>query len=280
LGKARVGMSIYSYGADIRRRRMTVEQAIEHAAGLEVEGIELVDKQHLPNYMHPRVYDLQRLRDHIESFGMTMSCHSTYIDTRPRPDRLATVEELIHEAHSQIAEAAVLGAKVYRPAIFGAWSRSPEESEPYYQMVTRIIKEVLPDLKRHNIKWGSEIHAPMSPDFLLPIIRRVNDKSVGLVPDFSVWSIRQVQQTHVVGKFAPETLKHVLPCAVHIHAKAHSFNEKGEEMNTPYDKLIPIIRESGFDGYISAEFEGWWDGTDFDSRNIAETHVKLIRRYL
>ena len=67
---------------------------------------------------------------------------------------------------------------------------------------------------------------------------------------------------------------------MHIHAKADSFNEKGEETNTPYDKLIPIIRESGFDGYISAEFEGWWDGTDFDSRNIAETHVKLIRRYL
>ena len=71
-----------------------------------------------------------------------------------------------------------------------------------------------------------------------------------------------------------------MPYAVHVHAKAHSFNEKGEEMNTPYDKLIPIIRESGFDGYISAEFEGWWDGTDFDSRKIAETHVKLIRRYL
>jgi len=41
--KPKVGMSLYTYGADIRRSRMTVREAIEHAASLGVEGIEFVD---------------------------------------------------------------------------------------------------------------------------------------------------------------------------------------------------------------------------------------------
>ena len=279
--KAKVGMSIYSYGADLRRRRMTVEQAIDHAASLNVKGIEIVPKQHLPNYMHPRIYDLQRLRDHIESYGMKMSCFSTYIDTRPRSDRLATLEEMIDEAHDQVAQATVLGAKVIRPTIFG-WPRElqKEAVKAYYRQATKIIHSVLPELKKNNVRWGTEIHAPMSPDLIVNLIKRVKDPYVGVVPDFSVWQVSQAQQQHVVGKYPPESLKPVMPYAVHVHAKAHGFNAKGEEVNTPYDKLIPIIKESGYGGYISAEFEGWWDGTDFDSKKIAKTHVELIKRYL
>ena len=285
MGKPKVGMSIYSYGADLRRRRMTVEQAIDHAASLGVEGIELVSKQHVPNYMHPRIYDLQRLRDHIESYGMKMSCFSTYIDTRPRRDRPTTLEEMIFEAHDHVAQAAVLGARVVRPTVFGVWTQHSGKAEKksveaFHRKLIKITEEALPDLKKHNVMWGNEIHAPMAPDFMLPPVKKINDKSVGLVPDFSVWQTSQVQQVHVVGKYPPESLKPLLPYTVHIHAKAHSFNAKGEELNTPYEKLLSIIKESGYGGYISAEFEGWWDGTDFDSKKIAKTHVELIKRYL
>lgn len=285
MGKAKIGISLYTYGADLLRNRMTVEEAIEHAASLGVKGIELVPKQHIRNFPYPRIYDLQRLRDYIESFGMEVSCYSTYLDQSVRSDRTATIDEMIDSAHEQIAQATLLGAKVYRPIIMGfaevvSSGYDPKKVEEYYQKSIKIIRAVLSHIKRSNIKLGIEIHAPASPDFMLNLIRRVNDESVGLVPDFSVWQTRQVQATHVVGGYPPETLKKVLPYAVHIHAKAHSFNEKGEEENTPYDQLIPIIKESGFDGYISAEFEGWWDGTDFDSRKIAKIHVELIRRYL
>ena len=77
-----------------------------------------------------------------------------------------------------------------------------------------------------------------------------------------------------------DLLRKAMTYAVHVHAKAHNFNKKGEEVGAPYDKLIPIIKESGFDGYISAEYEGWILQPNVDSKKIAETHVNLIRKYL
>ena len=281
--KPKVGMSLYTYGADIRRSRMTVREAIEHAASLGVEGIEFVDKQHIPNYPNPGVYDLWGLRDCVKSSGMKVSCYSTYVDRAIRSDREATREEIVKMIREQIAVASVLGAKVYRPAIFP--SRRVNRtlgfgSEAHFREVAEIVKEVLPDLRKHNVKWGSEIHAPMPPEATLNFAKQVNDESVGLVPDFSVWATGQALETHAAGKASLGSLRAVMPYTVHVHAKAHGFDKNGEERNTPYKELLTVIKESGYDEYVSAEFEGWWEGEDFDSKKIAETHVNLIRRYL
>ena len=50
VSKPKIGISLYTYGADIFSRRMSVKEAIDHAASLDIEGIEIVSKQHVPNY--------------------------------------------------------------------------------------------------------------------------------------------------------------------------------------------------------------------------------------
>ena len=281
--RPKVGMSLYTYGADIRRGRMSVREAIEHAASLGVEGIEFVDKQHIPNYPNPSVYDLRELRDYVESLGMKVSCYSTYVDRAIRSDREATEEEMVRMIREQIAVASVLGAEVYRPAIFPKRRAdlTPESAfEAHAREMAGMARQVIPELRRYNVKWGSEIHAPMPPEALLNFAKQVNDEYVGLVPDFSVWQTTQALETHVAGGASMESLRAVMPYTIHVHAKAHGFDEDGEEVNTPYREILAVIKESGYDGYISSEFEGWWEGEDFDSRKIAETHVNLIRRYL
>lgn len=282
MGRPKIGMSIYSYGADIRRHRMSVKDAIAHAASLGVEGIELVDKQHVPNYPWPSIADLQDLRDYIESFGMKVSCYSSYVDRAIRSDREATKEEMLKTIRDQIAIASVLGARVIRPTIFRS-SKLPDGQaglEAYAEEIAEMIKLSLPYVKKHGLKWGTEVHAPMPPEILYNMIKKVNDKDAGLVPDFSVWAIRQELGTHVVGKASLQSFRDIMPYAVHVHAKAHAFDERGEEVNTPYKELLTIIKESGYDGYVSAEFEGWWEGKDYDSKKIAEIHVNLLKRYL
>ena len=76
-----------------------------------------------------------------------------------------------------------------------------------------------------------------------------------------------------------DTFRECMPYAFHVHAKAHVFDESGEEPNAPYDKLLGILKESGYGGYVSAEFEGWWF-EDFDSKEIVKTHVNLLKKYL
>jgi len=271
----KVGISLYTYGADLFSRRMTVKQAIDHAASLNVEGIEIVSKQHVPNYPYPSVLDLEELRDYIQDYGIAISCYSTHVEEEVHYDRLLNWDELVRQVKSHIAEAHFMGSKVVRPYI-AQTTKAPSVQE-WADKIIKVIAEVKPLLKKYGMKWGTEIHSPMPPDAIIYIIKSVKDPDVGLVPDFSAWQTKGLPGE--TGGGTIKNFKEAMPLAVHIHAKAHEFDAKGEEPNTPYKELLTIIKESNYDGYISAEFEGWWM-KDYDSRKIAKTHVELLRRYL
>ena len=88
VSKPKIGISLYTYGADIFSRRMSVKEAIDHAASLDIEGIEIVSKQHVPNYPYQSVYDLHELKDYIQSYGLKISCYSTHVEEETRWNRL------------------------------------------------------------------------------------------------------------------------------------------------------------------------------------------------
>ncbi|MEM2643639.1 MAG: TIM barrel protein [Candidatus Bathyarchaeia archaeon] len=277
VGKPRVGVSLYSYGADIMTRRMTIKECIEHAASLGVEGIEIVDNRHLSNYPYHSVYDLLEMRDYIESFGMKVSCYSVYLSEHVTGIGI-TLEDCVRYFRKLIPETTILGAKIIRGLPMPQRNLGMLDSSWQIDMIKRMWPYVLPDLKKYDVIWGVEVHAPMRTEDLIKLAKEINSEYFGLVPDFSVWQTKGL--AGVVGAAPVELLRECMPYTVHVHAKAHFFDERGEEPNTPYDKLIPIIKEAGFSGYISAEFEGWRLGDFSDSRKIVETHVNLIRKYL
>jgi sugar phosphate isomerase/epimerase len=275
--KPKVGVSLYSYGANLMTRRMNVKECIEHAASLGVEGIEIVDNRHLPNYPHHSVYDLLEMRNSIESLGMEVSCYSVYLSEHVTG--IGTdLEGCIKYFRKLIPETSILGTKIIRGSPMAPKNVGSIEREWQIDMIKRMLPYVLPDLKKQGIQWGIEIHAPAPPELFLKLMKEVDNEYVGLVPDFSVWQTKGL--AGVAGAAPIELYKQCMPYTIHIHAKAHVFDEDGEEPNTPYNKLISITKESGFSRYISAEFEGWRLGNFSDSRKIVETHVKLIRKYL
>jgi sugar phosphate isomerase/epimerase len=265
--KPNVGVSLYSYGADLIRGRMTVNECIDHAAGLGVKGIELVDKHHIPNYPYPSVLDLLELRDYIKSFGCEISCYSTYEDTRSKATEPPSKDEIVKLIGEHVAITNVLGAKVNRPAFFF----------PTIEEYVEVVHKCLNIFKQFNVKFGIEIHAPLPPQMYLNIIEKLNSEYVGLTPDFSAWQEKGLEGAAMMEPL--ELFEACMPYTFHVHAKAHVFDEEGVEPYTPYDKLVTILRESGFDGYISAEYEGWYF-KDCDSKKIVETHVNLIKKYL
>lgn len=282
--KPKVAVSLYSYGWDIKLQKMTVRECIEHVASLGIDGVEFLDKQHIPHYPHPTVYDLMELRDYVESLGMKVACYSTYVDEYMRTGEPATFEEIVETVLIDIAEAHILGTKNLRAAM----AQTDEQRLPD---AARVMKAVLPSLKKYNIVWPIEIHAPLRPKVLLEFVKEMNDENIGLTPDFSAWQ-RTGGQTlggmdkdvaevvsGFIGNSPVELLRDCMPYSYHVHAKAHQFDENGEEPTIPYGELIPIIKQSGYTGYICAEFEGWMLNR-VDSKKIVETHVELIRKYL
>jgi sugar phosphate isomerase/epimerase len=266
---------------------MTFKDAIAFAADLGVEGVEIVSTQSFLDYpLSPR--QLLEMRDYIESFGMEVACWSTYIDCWKTSIRQATLEDQIQQALDQLAEAKVIGAKNYRasPPLPRGHHRNIGEpavsDEEYYEFNERVekpwIRGILATLKKYGITLVKEIHAPVPPKVCLDLVKDINNEYVGLCPDFSVWEELEVKEPGQMKAYPIEDFKACVPYTKHVHAKAHVFNERGEEPNIPFHKLIPILKESGYTGWITAEFEG--GRTTMDSKTAVKTLVELIRRYL
>lgn len=45
-----------------------------------------------------------------------------------------------------------------------------------------------------------------------------------------------------------------MPRCFEMHAKCHYVSEELQEASIPYDEALPVVAESGFDGYIMAEY--------------------------
>jgi hypothetical protein len=48
----------------------------------------------------------------------------------------------------------------------------------------------------------------------------------------------------------------LMPFAKGVHAKSHLFNAAGDDIETDYYRMFKIIKNSGFKGWVSVEYEG------------------------
>ena len=53
-----------------------------------------------------------------------------------------------------------------------------------------------------------------------------------------------------------EGVEELLPFAKGISAKSHEFDNSGEELYTDFSKMMNIIKNSSYEGYITVEYEG------------------------
>jgi sugar phosphate isomerase/epimerase len=55
---------------------------------------------------------------------------------------------------------------------------------------------------------------------------------------------------------APSVLLDFMPYIFHVHAKFYEMTEELEEYSIPYEEIIPVLVEGGYQGYLSSEYEG------------------------
>ncbi|MBU7591274.1 sugar phosphate isomerase/epimerase family protein [Metabacillus halosaccharovorans] len=72
-----------------------------------------------------------------------------------------------------------------------------------------------------------------------------------------------------------EGLKKIMPYVIYFHGKFHYIDELLEEASIPYGDILPIIQNSGFDGYIMSEYEASDNAIEMTKR-----HLQMERRIL
>ncbi len=106
-----------------------------------------------------------------------------------------------------------------------------------------------------------ENHGGYSSDgkWLANVISQVNSKFCGSLPDFGNFCIKKVEekgQEKCLEEYDRYLgMKELMPFARGVSAKSNDFDEDGNETSTDYRKMMQIILDSGYNGYIGIEYE-------------------------
>jgi sugar phosphate isomerase/epimerase len=103
-----------------------------------------------------------------------------------------------------------------------------------------------------------ENHGGYSSDggWLSGVMKQVNKKNVGTLPDFGNFCIKREGNNCVESYDRYEGTRQLMPYAKGVSAKTYDFDEKGNCVETDYPRIMKIVKEAGFKGYIGIEYEG------------------------
>ena len=106
---------------------------------------------------------------------------------------------------------------------------------------------------QHNINVIVENHGGLSSngEWLAAVIKKVGNPRCGTLPDFGNFNLGD-GKTYDRYKGVTE----LMPFAKAVSAKTHDFNEQGEEIHTDYHKMMKIVVDAGYRGYVGIEYEG------------------------
>lgn len=67
-----------------------------------------------------------------------------------------------------------------------------------------------------------------------------------------------------------QELRDILPYSFECHGKFHYLDEDCHEASIPYNEILPVLVEEGYDGYLICEYEDelYCGGTEFTKRQM------------
>lgn len=163
------------------------------------------------------------------------------------------------ENHYKWVDAAkYLGCATIRVNSFGVGSRED---------VARAAVDGLGMLGEFAAKSGINVivenHGSYSSDgqWLSNVMKQVNKPNVGTLPDFGNFCIRREGKNMWEGKCIDEYDRYkgvaeMMPFAKGVSAKTHEFDEQGNCVETDYVRMMKIVKDAGFRGYVGIEYEG------------------------
>ncbi len=90
-------------------------------------------------------------------------------------------------------------------------------------------------------------------EWLSGVMKMVDHKRVGTLPDFGNFIINR-QTGEAFDRYRGMEL--LMPFAKGVSAKSNDFNEKGEEIHSDFYRIMKIVKDAGYKGWVGIEYEG------------------------
>lgn len=195
-----------------------------------------------------------------------------------------------------------MGCHSIRVNLYGSndpdtWKKSSQES----------LNSLCEYAKDFDVNIIVENHNGLSsnPKLLVEVIKSLDFKNCGTLPDFGNWCIRQDEEKRnelltlyqrekppsddeikSIGDICIEKydsykgMEIILPYAKGVSAKSQFFDPQGNESSIDYDKMLSLVIESGYKGYIGVEYGGFLmspiDGTIATKNLLNKTLKNLV----
>lgn len=98
-----------------------------------------------------------------------------------------------------------------------------------------------------------ENHGGLSSNgaWLSSLMKKINHPRAGTLPDFGNFLINNDEWYDRY-----KGVNELMPFAKAVSAKSHEFDSNGNEVRTDYKKMMEIVLDAGYNGYVGIEYEG------------------------
>ena len=165
--------------------------------------------------------------------------------------------EAIEKHKKWVDAAAFLNCHSIRINLFGAF-----EEEEWVENSIKAMKALCVYAKEKNINILVENHGWLSSNGKLVkrVMEGVDMDNCGTLPDFGNFCVKRKDQARW-GECEEEYdkyigMKELMPYAKGASPKSYDFDEAGNETTLDYNKMMQIVEDANFEGYIGVEYEG------------------------
>lgn len=239
----KVGCAAYSYRAYLKGEspEMSIETFLETAADIGCDGVELTSYYFPPDVSSSYINRIKR-----KAFLLGLDVSATSVGNKftlpPGDERVAQISSV----KRWIELGAMMGAPCIR--IFAGGAPEGVSEEQAIKWVVECIGECIPLAEKHGVVIALENHhgVTSTPEQVLSIINAVGSEWVGLNLDTGNFRTKDPYAD----------LEKVAPFAVTTHFKTEMFPEGAKE-KVPADlgRIVRILRDAGYRGYLTLEYE-------------------------
>ncbi|QCI13517.1 sugar phosphate isomerase/epimerase [Pseudomonas putida] len=288
--KPRLGVSIYSYSNTLGNC-MTLEDCFEDLHDMGCGSFELLTS-HIENYPNPSTKWIDKYWGLCEKYNVQPAELGQWCETHLYRGRMMTDDEIVANMVRDFKLANTLGFKNLRTKLTSVNIFC--DPEPGWD---RYLEKLLPYAEKYDVRMQSECHIPTTlnrqhiSDFI-DFIETRQTKHFGINVDFGTF--QNAWPDDIFGSIPkeflwkdkmpvpslPEDIIRVLPYCQTCHAKFNYMDEDFSERTIPYEPVLQILLEQGWEGDLISEYEGP-NKTDpaFVGDQLRRQHV-MMRRIL